>query len=73
MIWRRGDDYHLASEPPGFFINKAFVRGRICYMAVRAQVKGEPLDILHVERNIEPADETGRRLALDRCKAACRV
>ena len=70
LSWKRGDDYYMRSEPPGFIINKTFRGPVICYSAVRAG-SGEGPDILHVERNLDPVDDAGRLAALDRCKAAC--
>lgn len=71
MKWVQRDDYHLASEPAGFVINRAGIE-RITYMAVKTGgVYGG--EILHVERDIDAADEPARRAAIERCKAACRV
>lgn len=84
MKWIQRDDYHLASDPAGFVINRAGIE-RIAYMAVRlgkpwAARPGETAprgwdgsEILHVERDIDAADEPARRAAMERCKAACRV
>lgn len=84
MNWRRGGDYYLASDPDGFVINRANTGGRICYMAIklgtpwprRAGDPDEPKGwdgstTLHVERDVDPDDDTARLAALDRCKAAC--
>lgn len=85
MNWRQGGEYYQVSDPPGFIINRANTSGCICYMAVKlgkpwavrygeTEPKGwDGSDILHVERNLEPWDEPGRRAALERCKAACEV
>lgn len=71
MNWRRGGEYFLLSDPPGFIINRANTGNRICYMAVRAVADKVGGDILHVERELEPDDDAGRLAALDRCRAAC--
>jgi hypothetical protein len=83
LNWIRGGNYYLKSDPEGFVINRANTGGRICYMAVKLGTpwRGRPGDteprgwdgstILHVERDLDPADDAGRLAALDRCKAAC--
>lgn len=68
MDWiKRGPNYMLSANPAGFAINKALVRGRVCYMAIKLGTPwkprpGDPPEpkgwdgstIVHVERDVAP-------------------
>jgi hypothetical protein len=69
---------YLESECGRFLVNKAAVDGRLVYTAIRLGTawrnnRGgwDGSEIIHVERELDPIDQSARAAAMARCKAAC--